>query len=158
MGANDNVTWVNENKLFSSIKDMYAADTPAPDGRRQNQKNLLVLALYCNMRRTLGISYIRKYYMLKCTQNQQYAIPVTIILLRWSPRGQRHHLNSLLVFNWQTRGDGLEGFNFVTLYHWKVSNFVTPLQKDSKTEKVVFFVTFLLFKILDEFFMGIAVF
>jgi hypothetical protein len=27
MYANDNVTWVNENKLFYSIKDMYAADT-----------------------------------------------------------------------------------------------------------------------------------
>jgi hypothetical protein len=51
-----------QNKLFHSIKDMYVADTPAPDGRRQNQKNLLVLALYCNMRRTLGIGYKRKYY------------------------------------------------------------------------------------------------
>jgi hypothetical protein len=45
-------------------KHMYAADTPAPESRRQYQKNLLVLALYCNMRRTLGIGYERKYYML----------------------------------------------------------------------------------------------
>ncbi len=31
----------------------------------QNQKNLLVLALYCNIRRTLGIKYKRsKYYKL----------------------------------------------------------------------------------------------
>jgi hypothetical protein len=85
--AYDKVKWVNENKLFYTIKDMYAADTPAPECRRQNQKNLLVLALYCNMRRTLGIGYKRKYYMQKCTWNQQYAIPGTIILLCWSPRG-----------------------------------------------------------------------
>jgi hypothetical protein len=39
-------------------------------------------------------------------------------------------------------------FNFVTKHHWKASNFVTPLQKDTKAEKVDFFGIFLIFKIL----------
>jgi len=66
--------------------------------------------------------------------------------------------NLFAYFTWQRRGDGLEGFNFVTLTHWKASNFVTPIQKDTKTEKVDFFGIFVIFKILDELFMGIGVF
>ncbi len=60
-------------------------------------------------------------------------------------------------FSLLQKGDGLGVFNFVTKHHWKASNFVTPLQMDTTSEKIYFFETFLLFKILDEFFMGIAV-
>ncbi len=60
-------------------------------------------------------------------------------------------------FSFLQKGDGLGVFNFVTKHHWKASNFVTPLQMDTTTVKSKCFDTFLLFKILDEFFMGIAV-
>jgi hypothetical protein len=60
-------------------------------------------------------------------------------------------------FSLLQKGDGLGVFNFVTKHHWKASNFVTPLQIDTTSVKIYFFETFLLFKILDEFFMGIAV-
>ncbi len=49
-------------------------------------------------------------------------------------------------FSLLQKGDGLGVFNFVT-----------PLQMDTTSVKIYFFETFLLFKILDEIFMGIAV-
>ena len=60
-------------------------------------------------------------------------------------------------FSFLQKGDSLGVFNFVTKHHWKASNFVTPLQMDTETVKSKCFATFLLFKILDEFFMEIAV-
>ena len=60
-------------------------------------------------------------------------------------------------FSFLQKGDGLGVFNFVTKHHWKTSNFVTPLQMDTETVNSKCFDTFFLFKILDEFLMGIAV-
>jgi hypothetical protein len=57
--------------------------------------------------------------------------------------------------NLQQKGDGL-GVSQNTIGRLLISS--PPSKRTVKQEKVFFFCTFLLFKILDEFFMGIAVF